>query len=202
MRAGPPPGRQRTRRFPRFVAVGRMVRARPRGVKRLPPSRASRHDTGYAAEARTGRITMNAPTATLVQPATEARHVHVLKQLETQAAVAVGVDDPQRQPHPAEPRRAEGGRPPGVLRVVHLDHGGAVFRDRPAAGPDRGEAARRAGVPRDQLSVRPAERGEDGGAAPVRRRPAVSVARQGRRRGRFLHRVGRAGRGDDERSRR
>ena len=43
--------------------------------------------------------------------------VHILKQLETQAALAVGLDDPPRQPHPAQPGRAEGRRPPGLLRL-------------------------------------------------------------------------------------
>ena len=72
-----------------------------------------------------------------------------------QAAVAVGLDDPQRQPHPPQPRRAEGRRPPGVLRLGDLDHDGAVFRDAAPAGPRRGEAACRPGVPRHQLPVRP-----------------------------------------------
>ena len=114
------------------------------------------------------------------------------------AAVAVGVDDPQRQPSPAQPRRAEGRRTPGVLRLGDLDHGGAVFRDPAAAGPRGGEAACRAGVPRDELPVRPADPGKDGGAARVRRRAAVSEPGQGRAGGGFLHRLGRPRRGHDQ----
>ena len=57
--------------------------------------------------------------------------------------MALRVDDPQRQPCPAESRRAEGRRPPGLVRVGRFDHDGALFRDPAAAGPRRGEAARR-----------------------------------------------------------
>ena len=73
----------------------------------------------------------------------------------TQAAVAVGVDDPQCQPHPAEPRWAESRRPSGVVRLLHLHHDRIVSGDGSAAGPHRGEAARRPGVPRHELPVRP-----------------------------------------------
>ncbi len=60
---------------------------------------------------------------------------------------------------------------------------------KPHAGP---------GVPRHQLPVRPAERGEDGGAARLRRRAILSEPRQGRAGGGFLHRLGRARRRHDE----
>ena len=112
--------------------------------------------------------------------------------------MAVGLDDPQCQQYQAEPGRAEGGRASGVVRVVHFDHGGAVSGGGSAAGPDRGEAACGAGVSRDELPVRAADAGETGGVAAVWRDPAVSVAGEGWRGGGFLHRVGGAGRGDDQ----
>ena len=49
-----------------------------------------------------------------------------------QGALAVVVDDPQRQPHPRERRRAEGRRPPGLLRLARHDHDGALLRRAPA----------------------------------------------------------------------
>ncbi len=115
-----------------------------------------------------------------------------------QAALAVGLDDPQRQPCPGEPGRAEGGRPPGLLRLLRFHHDGAVFRNPAPAGPGSGETACRAGVPRHQRPVRPAGAREDGGAAAVRRRTILSEPHQGRAGSRFLHRVGGARRGDDQ----
>src|SRR5436305_10302772 len=82
-----------------------------------------------------------------------------------QAAVAVGLDDPPGQPHPPEPGRAEGRRASGELRLGDQHHDGAVFRHPAAAGPGRGQAACRAGVPRHQPAAGPADAGEDGGAA-------------------------------------
>ena len=72
---------------------------------------------------------MNVIAATRAEGLPE-RRLALLRELEKQAALALGVDDPPRQPRPPEPRRAEGGRPPGVLRLGDLGHGGAVFRDR------------------------------------------------------------------------
>ena len=113
------------------------------------------------------------------------------------AALAVVLDDPQRQPSARQPRRAEGRRAPGELRVDHRDHGRALFRRAPAAGPGRGEAACRTGAPRDPLSARPAEtwtqlqryRGHG-------RRAELSEPHQGRDPGRFLDRLGRPRRRD------
>ena len=74
------------------------------------------------------------------------------------AALAVGVDHPPRQSRPRQRRRAEGRRAPGELRLDDRDHGRALFpRARPER-PGRGQAARRAGAPRDPLSARHAER--------------------------------------------
>ncbi len=65
-----------------------------------------------------------------------------------QGAVALDLDDPQRQPSAAEPRRAQGRRPPGVERLGRDPDDGALFRRAAAAGPGRGQAARLPGVPR------------------------------------------------------
>ena len=68
--------------------------------------------------------------------------------------MAVGLDHPSRQPRPRQRRRAEGRRAPGELRLDDRDHGRALF---PCAGrkrPRRGQAARRAGAPRDPLPAR------------------------------------------------
>ncbi len=124
-----------------------------------------------------------------------ARRVEILHAHRAQAAVAVRVDDPPCQPHPPQPGRAEGGRPPGVLRVLGLDPHRAVFLDPAPGRPCRGEAACRAGLPRHQLPVRAAGPGEAVDAAAVPRHPALSVAREGWRGGGFLHRLGGAGRG-------
>ena len=60
-----------------------------------------------------------------------------------QGAVAVDLDDPQRQPSAPEPRRAQGRRPPGVERLGRDLDDRALFRRAAAAGPGRGQAARR-----------------------------------------------------------
>src|SRR3546814_10208958 len=73
-------------------------------------------------------------------------------------ALALFVDDPQREPYPQEARRPESRRAPGELRVDDGDHGGALF---PCAAPARqggGEAACRAGAARDPLSDRKSTR--------------------------------------------
>src|SRR3712207_6920792 len=41
-------------------------------------------------------------------------------------ALALRLDDPQRQPSSPEPGRAEGRRSPGELRLDDRDHGGAL----------------------------------------------------------------------------
>src|ERR1700686_4625446 len=43
-----------------------------------------------------------------------------------QAAVAVRLDDPQRQPYPPKPGRPQGRRTPGVVRVLHFHFGRTV----------------------------------------------------------------------------
>ena len=72
----------------------------------------------------------------------------------TQGAVALDLDDPQRQPSAAEPRRAQGRRPSGVERLGRDLDDRALSRCDAAAGPGRGQAARRAGVPRAAISSR------------------------------------------------
>ncbi len=114
-----------------------------------------------------------------------------------QTALAVVMDDPPRQPYPAQPGRAEGRRASGVVRLQHLDPDRAVSGDRPPAGPDRGQAACRAGISCDQLPARPADAGEAGRVAAVRRHATLSEPGEGRRRGRFFHWLGWAWRGDD-----
>ena len=59
----------------------------------------------------------------------------------TQGAVALDLDDPQRQSPAPEPRRAEGRRPPGVERLGRDPDDRALFRCAAAAGPGRGQAA-------------------------------------------------------------
>ena len=66
-----------------------------------------------------------------------------------------------------------------------------------AAGPGRGQAARRAGVPRDPVSARAAEPRQARAVPRLRRRAVLPVAHQGRRQRRFLDRLGRARRRDD-----
>ena len=80
-------------------------------------------------------------TTTTIPKVATADRVHILKQLERKLLWLSSWMIHQRQPHPAQSRRAEGGWAPGVVRLGDLHHGGAVFRDRPPAGPHRGEAA-------------------------------------------------------------
>ena len=65
-------------------------------------------------------------------------------------------------------------------------------QDRIAVKPHAGPVFHAINVP-----VRPAEPREAGGVAPARRRAILSEPGEGRRRGRFLHRLGRPRRGDD-----
>ncbi len=106
------------------------------------------------------------------------------------------LDDPQRQPPAREPRRAEGRRPPGLLRVDDHDPDGALFPRAEARGPGRGEAARQPGVPRRPVSDGPPDPRAARGVPQLRRRAVLSVAHQGQGRRRLLHRLGRPGRGD------
>ena len=65
-----------------------------------------------------------------------------------QGALALHLDDPQRQSPAAQPRRAEGGRPSGVLRLGRDLDDRALSRRHAAAGPRGGQAARRPRLPR------------------------------------------------------
>ena len=142
---------------------------------------------------------MNDPNLTLAAPTstTAGDRIRSPAAAGEEAAVAVVVDDPSRQSHPAEPGRPEGRRSSGVVRIGHLDHDSAVFRDRAAGGPHCGEAACRSGFSCDQLPVRPTDRGKDEGLAAAGWRAVVSFAREGRTGSGFFHRLGRAWRRND-----
>ena len=111
--------------------------------------------------------------------------------------VAVVLDDPSRQPHQAQQRRPQGRRPSGVVRLARHHHVGAVFLRAAPRGPRRGEAACEPGVPRDPVSVRPAEPRQAGEFSRLQGRAVLSLAHQGHRRRRFLHRLGGPRRGAD-----
>ena len=106
-------------------------------------------------------------------------------------AVAVYGDHRPREPGPAQSRRDEGRRAPGVVGVDGLDHDLAVVRAPAGPGPGVGQAARLARAARDQLPA-----GRAGGVVPadaagVRRLAELSQPGQGPRPGRLLDRLGR-----------
>ena len=107
------------------------------------------------------------------------------------------LDDPPRQPPAAQPRRAQGRRPPGLVRLAGDGDDGALLLGAAARGSGGGEAARLAGVPRHPVPVRPPDAREARALPRAGRRAVLSVAHQGHRRRRFLDRLGRAGRRDD-----
>ena len=99
-----------------------------------------------------------------------------------QGAVALDLDDPQRQPSPAEPRRAQGRRPPGVERLGRDLDDRALSRCAAAAGPGRGQAACRPGVPRDAIPARAGRAATSSsasapmaGRSPIRRAPRTAT---------------------------
>src|ERR1700684_876517 len=75
----------------------------------------------------------------------------------TQGAVALDLDDPSRQPPAREPRRAEGGRASGELRLGGDAADRALLPRAPARRPRRGQAARGAGLPRHPVPARAAK---------------------------------------------
>ena len=109
-----------------------------------------------------------------------------------QGAVAVVLDGPQREPSAACAGRAQGGRPPGVLRLGGDADDGALLRRAGAERPCRREAPREPGVPRDPVPLRQPDQGQAGRFPGLRRRPELSLAHQGQRRRGHLHRLGRA----------
>ena len=111
--------------------------------------------------------------------------------------LALDVDDPPRQPRPAERRRPEGRRPPGELGVGGDSDDRALPGRAPPVGPHRGEAAREPGVPRHPVPARAADPREARALPRVRRGAVLSLAHQGHRRRGHLHRLGRA-RGRDD----
>ncbi len=128
---------------------------------------------------------------------TEPARLETVIRAGTQGAVAVVLDHPPRQPHPAQCRRLEGRRPSGVFRLARHHHVGALFLGAAAAGPRRGQAACEPGVSRDPVSVRAPDPREAGEFPRLQGRAILSVAHQGHRRRRFLDRLGRARRGAD-----
>ena len=125
------------------------------------------------------------------------RQARLPQRARAQDAVAVDLDDPQRQPSAAEPRRAQSRRPSGVERIGRDLDDRALFRRAAAAGSGRGQAARLAGLSRDPIPARPSDARKARAVSRVRRRPILSVAHQGRRHRRLLDRVGRARRRHD-----
>ena len=108
-----------------------------------------------------------------------------------QGAVAGELDHPQRQPSAREHRRLEGRRPPGLFGLARHHHDRALFPCAAAAGPGGGQAACLAGVSRDPVSARPPDAGAAGAFPRLQGRAELSLAHQGCRRRRFLHRLGR-----------
>ena len=107
------------------------------------------------------------------------------------------LDDPSRQPHPGEPRRPQGRRSSGVLRLDRDPDDGAVPRCAAPRRPRRGQAARQPGLPRHPVSARSADAGQARALSGARRRAGLPVAHQGRRWRRLLDRLGRARRRHD-----
>src|SRR5262249_18392305 len=68
--------------------------------------------------------------------------------------LAFELDHPSCEPPSREQRRAEGRRPPGLIRLARRDHDGALFPCAAAAGSRRGEAARVAELPCDPVPAR------------------------------------------------
>ena len=75
-----------------------------------------------------------------------------------EGAVAGRLDDSPRQPHPAEDRRPQGRRPPGVVGVDGDADDGALLRRAPAVGPRRRQAAREPGLSRHPVPASAARR--------------------------------------------
>ena len=105
--------------------------------------------------------------------------------------MAVVMDDPPRQSRQAQHRRAEGRRPSGVIRLGGQHPFGAVLLGAASAGPRRGQAACQPGIPCHPVFVRQPDPRQAGKFPRLQGRAILSVAYQGRRRRRLLHRLGR-----------
>ena len=101
----------------------------------------------------------------------------------------------RRRGEPTGGNGGQGRRPSGVVRVDGVDHDRAVVRSHRRGRQGRGQAARVARVPRDQVPDRRARSVVPHLAAPAGRPPGLSVAHEGSRRRRLLHRLGRTRRG-------
>ena len=114
-----------------------------------------------------------------------------------QDAVARVLDDPSRQSCPREWRRGESRRASGILRLARHHHDRALFPHAAAGRPRRGQAACGAEFSRHSISARPADPRKARTLPRLQGRAILSVAHQGHRRRRFLHRLGGPRRGAD-----
>src|SRR3569832_837857 len=112
------------------------------------------------------------------------------RRADAQGALAVELDDPQRQPHPPERRRREGRRTSGVVRLDGRDPLGALLRCAEAGRSGGGEAARVAGLSRDPISAWQTDPREARGVPRLWRRAVLSIAALGYRRRRLFDRLG------------
>ena len=69
-----------------------------------------------------------APLSVVPSPVAEPDHLALIKALERKVLWLSLLDDPQRQPSAAQPRRAQGRRPPGVVRLGGDGDDRALFR--------------------------------------------------------------------------
>ena len=107
------------------------------------------------------------------------------------------LDHPSRQSPAREQRRPEGRRPSGLLGVARHHHDRALFPRAASAGSGRGQAACEPDLSRHPISVRPPDTAEARGLSRLQGRAELSLAHQGHRRRRLLHRLGRARRRPD-----
>jgi hypothetical protein len=106
-------------------------------------------------------------------------HRELAQDHRTAAAVAVALDDPQRQQYPAQGGRHQGRRSSGLIGLDGVDHDGAVFLGAQAGGPGGGEAACLAHLPRHAVPDGKPDAGEDGELPRAWRRAVLSQPHQG-----------------------
>ena len=119
------------------------------------------------------------------------RHSHARRHREPDP-VARRPDDPRGEPRPAEHRRDQGRRPPGLERLGRLDPDRALLPLAARGRPRRDQAARLAGLPLAPVPAGQPRRVDADAAARVRRAPVVPVPDQGPGPGRLLDGLGRA----------
>ena len=118
--------------------------------------------------------------------------LRILARARKEGAVARELDHPPRQSSAREHRRPEGRRPSGLLGVARHHHDRALFPRAASAGSRGGQAACEPDLSRHPISARPAEPAEARGLPRLQGRAELSLAHQGHRRRRLLHRLGRA----------